>query len=160
MRLQLLAHCADSMDSSQELTIQSKHGCVILEMNAFYRQELMVSALIALTWLLKSICKDSDLSSKLKTQILKAVLWTFAFSSDGDEDCIQAVMNTSDCLNNLITIIHENKDTNIVIPGLVTVGYFVTSNPHQVQVVINAGFLDIAEYLLKVKHKTVRIIQI
>ena len=83
-----------------------------------------------------------------------AVLWTFTFSSDGDEDCIQAVMNTSDCLNNLVTIIHESKDTNIVIPGLVTVGNFVTCNAHQVQEVINAGSLDIAEYLLKVKHKT------
>jgi hypothetical protein len=35
MKLQLLAHCADSVDSSQELTTQSKYGSVILEMNAF-----------------------------------------------------------------------------------------------------------------------------
>ena len=85
MKLQQESHCADSMDLSQELTIQSKHGSVIFETEAFSNQELTTSFLGALTWLLKSICMDSDLSSTLKTEILKAVLWAFAFASNGDE---------------------------------------------------------------------------
>ena len=147
MQLQQESYCVDSVDLSQELTTQSKYGSVIFEMEAFSSQELMIPVLGALTWLLKSIYKDSNLSSKLKTEILKPVLWTFAFASDGNEDCIQADMNTSDCLNNLIIIIPESKDTNIIIPALVTVGNFVNGNSYQVQEVINAGFLDIAEYL-------------
>jgi hypothetical protein len=151
MRLQHESHCVSSVDSSQELTIQNEHGSVILEMDAFSSQELTVSVLGVLTYLLKSICKDSDLNSTWKTEILKSVYWTFTFASggDGDEACIQAFTSTSECLNNMITIIHESKDTNIVIPALVTVGNFVTGNSHQVQEVLNAGFLDIAEYLLK-----------
>ena len=140
MQLQQESHYVDSVDLSQELTTQSKYGSVIFEMEAFSSQELMIPVLGALTWLLKSIYKDSDLSSKLKTEILKAVLWTFAFASDGDEDCIQSDMSTSDCLNNMIIIIPESKDNNIIIPALVTVGNFVTCNAHQVLDSINICF--------------------
>ena len=156
-RLQQEPHCVDSVAVSHELTSQSKYGSAIFETEAFSSQELTISVLGALTGLLKSICKDSALSSTLKTEILKSVLWTFAFASDGDEACIQAVMSTSDCLDNLITIIRESKNTNIVIPALVTVGNFVTGNSHQVQEVINAGFLDIAEYLLKSETQGIRV---
>ena len=85
MQLQQESHYVDSVDLSQELTTQSKYGSVIFEMEAFSSQELMIPVLGALTWLLKSICMDSDLSSTLKTEILKAVLWAFAFASNGDE---------------------------------------------------------------------------
>ena len=159
MRLQQESDCVNSENLSQELTIQSKHGSVILEMDAFSSQELTVSVLGALTFLLKSICKDSDLSSTWKTEILKSVYWTFTFASggDGDEACIQAIMSTSDCLNNLITIIHKSKDTNIVIPALVTVAKFVKGNSHQVQEIINAGFLEIAENPLKSETQDIRV---
>ena len=66
-------------------------------------------------------------------------------------------MSTSDCLNNLITIIHKSKDTNIVIPALVTVAKFVKGNSHQVQEIINAGFLEIAENPLKSETQDIRV---
>ena len=148
-------HCVDSEELSQEQTLQSKLGSSISDMGAISCLDLTVSSLSALCWLLKAICKDSELNSTLKSEILKAVLWTLAFASSGNQDCIQAVINTTNCLDNLITIMHEGKDTNIVIPALETVANIVTGNACQVQEVIKAGFLDIAEYLLESKTQDI-----
>ena len=138
--------CTDVL--SQELTLQSNHASTVLDMSTLSIQELTVASLGAFNWLLKTICKDPDHNCTEKIDILKSILCTFSYASSGNEDCIQAVIETDEFLNNLMIIIHEGKDTKIVMPALETVANIATGNAHQVQEVIKAGFLDIAEYLL------------
>ena len=146
-RLRQGQHYEES-DVLSEETLQSNHVSNKLDMSTLSFQELTVASLGAFNWLLKTICKDSKRDNTLKIDILKLILSTFAFASSGNEACIQAVLDTDEYLHNLMIIIHEEQDTKIVMPALETVANIVTGNAHQVQEVLCAGFLDIAEHLL------------
>lgn len=116
--------------------------------------ELIAPALPGLTWLMKKTSMASDESMKSKYDVLADVLWALSYASDGDDDRIQAVMDT-DCIASLVSILSEGNP-KLLTPALRTTGNFVTGNAQQTQVVIDAGVLNVAESLLRNEKRGVR----
>lgn len=72
-------------------------------------------------------------------------VWALSYLSEGDDERIQAVMDTVPIL---VPLLQTNASTFIV-PALRALGNIVTGNEKQTQAVLDAGFLDSALELLQ-----------
>lgn len=113
-------------------------------------------------WALSNFCRGKpqpELSSVVDAvpvlaQILKGdntdakvdALWALSYISDGDDDRIQAVLN-SGVAQTLVEILGESS-SNMVTPALRTVGNIVSGNDEQTQAIIDAGLLSQVKTLL------------
>jgi len=113
---------------------------------------LIAPALPGLAWLLNSLSADETMKSK--HDMLADVLWALSYASDGDDERIQAVMDT-DCTKIVVKILDEGNP-KLLTPALRTAGNFVTGNAQQTQAVIDAGVLEIAVKLLQYEKRAIR----
>jgi importin subunit alpha-6/7 len=113
--------------------------------------EMIAPALPGLHWLLHSFCCDGVTS---KPDIVADALWALSYASDGDDDRIQACMNTG-CTTKLVEILNEGNP-KLITPALRTLGNFVTGNAQQTQTVIDAGIMEVALKLLLNDKRGVR----
>ena len=113
--------------------------------------EMIAPALPGLFWLLNSFCCDGVTS---KPDIVADALWALSYASDGDDDRIQACMNTG-CTSKLIEILNEGNP-KLITPALRTLGNFVTGNAEQTQTVIDSGVMEVALKLLQNEKRSVR----
>jgi importin subunit alpha-1 len=86
--------------------------------------------------------------------VLPDVCWALSYISDGDDDRIDAVMNTgiTPALISMLT----HADAGVVTPVLRTLGNFVSGNERQTQAVVNAGIIDVIPSLLNHPKKNIR----
>jgi Karyopherin (importin) alpha len=92
-------------------------------------------------------------TSKIKSALIDAC-WALSYLSDGDDDRIQAVMDTGVTKALVELLCHENA--SIVTPALRTLGNFVSGNTEQTQAVIDAGVLDCVMELLAHNKRNIR----
>ena len=67
-------------------------------------------------------------------------LWALSYISDGDDERIQAVLETEGLIHTLVEML--DGDTNLVAPALRTVGNVVSGSDTQTQAVIDAGVMS------------------
>ena len=93
-------------------------------------------AIPALVSIVNSHCIDA---------IIEA-LWALSFICDGEEEHIQAVID-SGVVKNLIEML-DHTNTDVVVPAIRTVGSIVGGNDKQTQAVVNSGLMKKVETLL------------
>jgi importin subunit alpha-1 len=95
-----------------------------------------------------SACETSDIRTD--------TVWALSYLSDGDEDRIQAVVN-SGAVPTLIKMVKNNStDRTFMIPTIRCLGNFVTGTDTQTDAVLRAGFLDYAMDLLDHQSKAIK----
>jgi len=89
---------------------------------------------------LASLAQSDDID------VLTDACWALSYLSDGDDDKIQAVIDT-DIVGRLVHLL-SHPNASILTPALRTLGNIVTGNDQQTQTVINKGALKSFHYLL------------
>lgn len=90
--------------------------------------------------ILAEILKGDNVNAKVDA------LWALSYISDGDDECIQTVLNAG-VASALIEIL-DGDAANMITPALRTVGNIVSGNDEQTQAILDAGFIHRAKPLL------------
>ena len=99
---------------------------------------------------LAKLLSDSSISKN----IIADACWALSYLSDGDDDRIQAVME-SGVTSSLVALL-QGDESRIITPCLRALGNFVSGNDAQTQNVIDCGILPVMKNLLTHAKKSVR----
>ena len=96
----------------------------------------------------------THLLSKGKSVVFADVCWALSYISDGDDNRIDAAMNTG--VTPMLVELLSHDDANVVTPALRTLGNFVSGNEIHTQAVVNFGILPKVLPLLSHPRKNIR----
>ena len=90
----------------------------------------------------------------VERNIVVDACWALSYLSDGDDERIQAVMD-SGVTPNLVHLLYSDEP-RVITPTLRTLGNFVSGNDQQTQAVIDLGILQTLNKLLNNPKKSIR----
>lgn len=93
-------------------------------------------------------------NDNIPRNVIVDACWALSYLSDGDDDRIQAIMNTgvTATLINLLSC----AEAKIITPCVRTLGNFVSGNDKQTQAVLDAGIMECIDKLLTHNKRTIR----